>query len=103
MNFIEDCPPCTCTALTLEFYRRLSTMHLHCTIIRIFKLLWNSFIFVGINFSWIAENLHVCGFLILWFRQSLYTKPIENMLFVEHLNLGFTCIHETHENLVSKE
>ena len=54
--------------------------------------------FRGYQFSWIAENLHIRGYLISWFCQFLYTKPIENMIFVEHLNSWFTCTHETHEN-----
>ena len=58
----------------------------------------DSFIFRGYQFSWIAENLHFYGYLISWFCKGLYTKPIENMLFVEHLNSWFPCIKETHEN-----
>ena len=58
----------------------------------------DSFFFLGHQFSWIAENLHIRGYLISWFYLFLYTTPIENILFVEHLNSWFTCYHETHEN-----
>lgn len=48
-------------------------------------------------FSCIEEIWHFRRYLISWFCQSPYTKPIENVYFVEHLNSFFTRIYETHE------
>ena len=64
------------------------------------NLIYCGFIyFRGYQFSWIAENLRFRGYLISWFCQSLYAKPIENMVFVEYLNSWFTSSRETHANL----
>lgn len=52
--------------------------------------------FFGNLFSWIWETLVFCGYLISRLRQSLYAKPLENVLFVKHLHVWSTFTQENH-------
>ena len=79
----------------LYFYR---SFDVNLKLIGIKSYWYCGFIYLRLyQFSWIENKIFSWISNLLVLAKSVYI-PLQNLLFVEHLNFWFSCTHEIHEN-----